>query len=292
MKRILVVLLIICLYHIQGNAQTIQGQDRQLLFHNLGFGVVSSGVGAIINKPKNQKLGICLRNSLLQGLAGGGLLYAAKRMDNLIYREQATGWAWPSHIIHAVGYSMIENAASGRPAFQSWNFSLGPVRFDYNLAMEHRFRARLLPSTVMGIYYARDLGGRFDWKTSLELGQMVYKHQGLINNYGALAQGVAFGRTIVYADLPSIKHDVLGHELIHTYQFNELQVINTYTNPLTKKVKNKILLSIFTDYIYADVPWIWFIYPYAGNFDNAHHYQNWFEFEAQHFSSYNIVDRK
>jgi hypothetical protein len=292
MKNILVLLLIICLCYQQGNAQTVQSQDRQLLFYNLGFGVVSSGIGAIINKPKHQKLGICLRNSLLQGLAGGGLLYAAKRMDNLVFKEKATGWAWPSHIVQAAGYSMIENAASARPAFQSWNFSLGLVRFDYNKSMEHKFRARLLPTGILGIYYARDVGGRFDLKTSLQLGQMVYKHEGLIDNYGAEAQGVTFARAIVYSDFPSLKHYTLGHELIHTFQFDEMQVINTYANPLTKKIKNKVLRTIFTDYVYADIPWFWIIYPYVGNSDNAHHYQNWYEFEADHFSNYMFVNRK
>lgn len=293
-KNLLLSICCVCYLLLPAKAQpTLAGQDAQLLAYNIGFGAVTSGVGALINKRPHERWHKALLRGASQGALGGGMLYAGKKSVYLMARKQTgnMGYAWPAAIFHAAGYSIIQNAAMSAPFMQNWSYELGPVRFDYAFHKPHPLRARFLPEVIPAWIFATQVGGRFDAKTSLQTGQIVFVHTGLIDNNGQAAEGVSWGRSIIYADFLYTKGHVMAHELVHNFQYSEYQVINLYTTPLTDKIKNKTMHRIFNNYIYADVPWALFAYQLYGHYDNAHHFRNWYEFEAEHFSTNNWVDR-
>ncbi|MDR3682074.1 MAG: hypothetical protein P4L41_19035 [Flavipsychrobacter sp.] len=259
-----------------------QYQDAQLFLSNVGFGAISSGIGAIINKSKKEKWGRRFLKGISQGALGGCVTYLGKKATYLIYENQALGYAWPAHILHAAGYSIIENAAQAKPFLQNWNFELGPVRFDYAFHQPHPLRTRLLPIIFLNIADAKDVGGKFDPKTSLLMGQLVYKTNALIGPHDFV--GISYGRTVVYANFYGTIYEVLAHETVHNFQFQEYQVINNYSTPLTNKIKNKVIRKIFTNYVYADIAYFWYAYDLQG-YHGQDYYRNYYEFEAERFAS-------
>ncbi len=83
----------------------------------------------------------------------------------------------------------------------------------------------------------------------------------------------------------------MAHEIVHQFQFGDFQVFNTWLKPFEKKVKSKTLKTIFSKYIYFNIPYYWGLYEITGRYDPPHYYKNFFEFEAQRFSTNEYVPR-
>ena len=73
--------------------------------------MVTSGIGAIINKPKNTNWKHAFVHGAWQGSVGGLLNYTAKKSLYFINKKQNDAYAFPAKILHAAGSSIIENAA-------------------------------------------------------------------------------------------------------------------------------------------------------------------------------------
>ncbi|MDR2621933.1 MAG: hypothetical protein LBC48_05045, partial [Dysgonamonadaceae bacterium] len=90
-------------------------QELELLGYNIGFGILTTTAGAIINKPKGQSLVDCIKKSWWPGALGGTLQYTGKKMTYLITKNENYLWGWPSKLVHSAGTSICHNAAEGRP---------------------------------------------------------------------------------------------------------------------------------------------------------------------------------
>ncbi|MEO8111786.1 MAG: hypothetical protein ABI594_17195 [Ginsengibacter sp.] len=286
-----VVTLLLLLVHLHASAQH---QERTVFVYNIALGGITSGIGAVINKPKQVNWKKAFLKGFWQGDIGGLLNYAGKKTLYLVNRQQKDIYAWPAKLLHAAGSSIIENASLQEPFLQNWNIDFGLLRFDFSFRMQRKFKVRLLPEAIVATIIASD-HGRFDFGSSLRTGEMVFKTRDILNLPNTpFAAGVTFGRAIIYVDTPQsvyTKDRILAHELVHRFQYNEYQVFNSWLQPVVKKIRSKALQTIFSKYVYADIPYFFLPYYIDGRYAYPHHYRNFFEFEADRFATNSYVPR-
>ena len=73
-----------------------QTQEAFLAVYNVGFGGITSGVGAMINKKKDNKLFTTFWTGFKRGCIGGGITYLGKKISYQINNNSQAIWAWPS----------------------------------------------------------------------------------------------------------------------------------------------------------------------------------------------------
>lgn len=265
-----------------------QHQERTVLVYNVTFGGITSGVGAIINRPKAINWKKAFIKGFWQGSIGGLLNYSGKKTLHLVNKKENDIYAWPAKILHASGTSIMENAALCQPFLQNWHIDYGLVRFDFSFGIQHKFKVRILPEAVAATVLA-GIYGKFDLASSLKTGEIIFKTNKVLHSpNSSLAFGATFGRTIVYVDTAYphyTKHRILSHELVHRYQYDEYQIFNSWIKPSPKKIESKPSQNIFSKYIYPDFPY--FIVPYYLNGfpTHLHPFRNFYEFEAERFST-------
>ncbi len=272
-----------------------QHQERTVFVYNVAFGGFTGGIGSVFNKPKTVNWKKAFIKGFWQGSIGGLFNYSGKKVLYIVNKKQEVLYAWPAKLLHAAGYSIIENASAYEPFLQNWTMDLGLLRFDYSITSKH-FKARLLPEALVATIIAAN-NGTFDAGSSLKTGQIIFKNYDLLN-FPAPADknpGVTFGRAIVYTYGPQsayTKCRLFSHEIVHRFQYNEYQVFNTWFKPFYKKVKSTTLQKLFSKYVYADIPYAFIPYYtiYKGN-TGQHYYKNFYEFEAERFSTNAFVPR-
>jgi hypothetical protein len=267
----------------------IAQQERQLFLYNVGFGSITSGIGAVINKSKGTDWKQAFLKGCWQGGIGGALSFAGKKAVHLIYKKQNLLYGWPSKLLHAAGTSIVENAALNKPFLQNWNIDYGPIRFDFSLNGTSKPKIRLLPVGVYAIIVA-SRSAYFDPGTTLLTGNVsFYSKYDYVRVGEGYFKGVSHGRAFVFADKIEQSY-VIPHELIHIYQYREYQVFNAWLKPLVDKVTHKSIRKIFERYVFADVPFFSAFYLLEYN-KTQNYYRNFYEFEAERFSSNRNVPR-
>ena len=154
------------------------------------------------------------------------------------------------------------------------------------------FRARFLPCSIPAILWAAKVS-KFNLGTTLVSGNIAFstKSPGFRVD-GSDFLGISWGRAFVYTDnFASNKYEIISHELVHQFQFNESQVINAWLTPLSRKVASKLLQETFSQYVYFDIPYFWTLYYMEGSHGPLHYNRNYFEFEATRFSTNRTVLR-
>lgn len=271
-----------------------QHQERTVFVYNVVFGGITSGIAAIVNKPKEVNWKKAFLKGFWQGDIGGLLNYTGKKTLYLVNKNQKDIYAWPAKLLHAAGSSIMENAALNAPFLQNWNIDYWLVRFDFSFGVQRKFKVRLLPEAVVATIIAARYG-MFDLVTSLRTGEIIFKTDKVLDLPNApLASGVTFGRAIVYVDTPQsyyTKDRILSHEIVHRYQYNEYQVFNAWLNPVAGKIKSKSLRTIFSKYVYLDIPYFFLPYYINGRHTDPHYYRNFYEFEAERFATNAYVPR-
>jgi hypothetical protein len=269
-----------------------QDQQRTLLVYNVGLGAITSGIGAVINKPKHTNWKKYFIKGCWQGSIGGLVNYTSKKALYLVNKKNEPLYSWPAKLLHAAGLSIIENASLNEPFLQNWNIDYGPVRLDFSINGKRKTRVRFIPeTTIAGIIYASKKG-RFNLGRTLSTGNLVFvSKDDYISNNGVYTPGSSFGRAIVLSRFGNMSNEVIAHEIVHQFQSGDFQVLNTWLKPFEKKIKSKTLQTIYTRYVYFNIPWFWPVYEAAGRYDNPHYYKNFFEFEAQRFAANRHVNR-
>ena len=267
-----------------------QLQERQLLGYNIAFGAVTSGIGAVINKPKHTSWKKYFIRGAWQGSIGGLLNYSGKKTLHLIQQHKEPGFAWPARILHHAGTSIMENAALNEPFLQNWNMDIGPVRIDFSTKRKP-VRVRLQPSsiyaTIKGMQY-----GRFDWGLSLQTGTLAFYSKDISSFNGYGYEGASFQRAFVYSDFfEDREHSVIAHEMVHIFQYSDYIVLNAWAKPLEKKVTSPFFRKVFSKYVYADIPYFNLFYLLEGKHHPSNHYKNFYEFEAERMATNRHVNR-
>jgi hypothetical protein len=267
-------------------------QELELLSYNVGFGILTTTVGAIINKPNEQGTWECIKKVWWQGATGGFLQYAGKKLTYQINKNENYWWGWPSKIIHSAGTSICHNASMGRPLGEYWVLDYGPVRCNFlinddRLHVHPQFNLLFAYDLYWGLYF-----GKPDWNISLKTGTFAFTsdRERFDFDNGIYATGLSYSRSLVYANRmqPQNKYRILSHEIIHTYQANEYRVTNTYFYPLQEKINNKTINKIF-QFVYFEIPVSYAVYGFF--FNKQNYYKNIFEFEAEFFATDKYIER-
>jgi hypothetical protein len=261
-----------------------QHQERKVLVYNIGFGGLTAGIGSIINTPKGQNWKKNFVRSFWQGCIGGTLHYTGKKTVFLINKNENLAAAWPAKLQHAAGSSIIENAATNQPFLQNWNIDVWPVRVDYSFK-DNGVKVRFLPSTIYSVIAAAVNHARFDTKSTLLTGVLVFKVSNGIQGY---YPGTSYARGMIYSD-DSDKYSTIAHEYIHGFQYSEYIVFSTWLHPWSNNIKPDGLKRFYENYVYADFPYHYLFYSVEGLHPFRYFYRNFFEFEAERFSTNSYV---
>ncbi len=252
-----------------------QNQERTVFFYNVGFGGLTSGVGAVINKPKGTSWKKYFIRGFWQGSIGGLLNYASKKTLYLNNLNQNKVFFWPAKILNSAGTSAMQNASLNEPFLENWYLDYGLFRVDFALHNKDKFKFRLLPAGVYATIAASRYG-KFDIENTLATGQIVFSRKNLLTYAnGNTAAGSSFGRGLVFVNNTQVypnKYRLLAHEIVHQFQYNDYQIFTTWVNTIGKKFKSKALKTIFTNYVYPDIPFTLISYNLAGRHDSLSYF--------------------
>lgn len=265
-----------------------QQQERTVFLYNTLFGGVTAGVGATINKEKSENWKHAFLRGFWQGSIGGGLSYSGKKMIYLVNSHQNPVYGWPARILYSAGTSIIENAGLNEPFLQNWSIEYGPARFDFSVNGKKDFRVRFLPFTIYSVI-AASRNSVFELGTSLKSGDLVFRHKADFIRFGdGLYAGMNYGRAFTYTPNPG-KYFIFAHEMIHSFQYREYQVLNTWLKPLAAKVKPSKTKQFLSKTVYPDLPYMWGLYYLEGYHSYVNYFRNFFEFEAERFATNSYV---
>ena len=265
-------------------------QKIELFAYNVIFSGLTAAIGATINSPKKENKKRMFIKGFWQGSVGGVLKFSGKEMLYLVNKKNNLAFAWPAKLLHSAGLSITENAAFNNPFLQNWNINIASFRIDFSIGNNNTTRIRFLPESIYAYYWASQ-SGSFNLVKSLSTGSIIFqnKNQILITGGAEAIEGGSLGRALVIGKDWIATNTIIAHELVHEYQFNEYQIINTWLSKFAKKNASKKVTNIFSNYIYADLPYQFL--PIALMKKSGSNYKSFLEFEAQSSATNKFIPR-
>jgi hypothetical protein len=303
--------IIVLLIPYESSAQK-KRQELGLACYNIGFGGITAGLGAMLNKKKGTKSGKEFLRGFKHGCIGGAINYTAKRVAYGMNPEILTGppklnknyllWGWPVKIIHSIGSSIIDNAARNKKnVFKNYNLPIGFINLNINFEETLKVKPQLMPySTFSFISLSAKKNYQFEAEESILLGSPIFVFDSTTPNYDIykgqqFANGITLSSRLYNNFEYRAYNQTIAHEYIHVLQFREYQVFNSYfSNCYNKIIGKKAKLNNFiSEYIYSDFPYASIFYlmmqqPKSAVYSNAY-FKNLYELEAQHFSTNSFV---
>jgi hypothetical protein len=277
--RCLLILFLISLINFSGTAQE---NDLEHGLMNVGIGGIIGGVGAVINKQPDQRFGKTLIKGFAQGALGGYLVFESKRLVRRFAREKNYNYIWPSKIVHATGSSIIENAAANRELWERWHINLGFNRIEVDLKDNFKLKYRIMPFALSSaIYLFRE--ARLDLDRSVAFGALVFNQKipEILDEHGY--SGGAFLNSILLRR--GIGQTTEAHEIIHSYQYENISGINSFLDrPMSKLEEESKLVRIYNKIFYTDFNAIVKEGLYSLESGIKGYWENSFEKEARFFS--------
>ena len=221
--------------------QSIKSQinETQCIAYNTLIGAISGGIGALINKKKDQKWHKVLIKGFVIGLGGGAISYSGKKLNSIVAQKQELGYCWLSRAVFSAGNSIVENAASNRDFWSRWHYDIGFMRMEIETNGPVSFTPRFMPSAFGGIVFMA-VNGEFDGITTLKSGTLTFRadHVNYASNLSAstASNGFLFINTLNKGQL---FYNTYAHEMVHAFQFQEFSGTNYFFNPVTDRWKNK-----------------------------------------------------
>lgn len=289
-KETLLIILILLL-GIKSKSQTLFSQNAEALGYNIALNGLIGGIGCLVNKPGKHKWPRTFLKGCLLGGGGGVVAYGGKRFYGAITGKTPMAFAWAGKITHALGCSMTENVAKGDKVFSHVYLDFGPARIDVVTAQPHKTKVRLLPFATRSAVVLLSNGYDLSLKKSLAYGALYFEHDGFVGS--ANYHGYAIANSIAINELNQFdKKLTIAHELVHTLQYREYLSFNTFLlKPRNKAIEKWKLLRQIDKYLYVDFPYYTLFYNIIGVKNTNCYYNNFFEFEAQLFSTRKLVPR-
>lgn len=284
-KKYLSILLLVALLYKPVQSQNI---EAKLIAYNTLVGGFSGGIGAVINKKKEQKWQQAFAKGFIIGLGGGAICYAGKKLNVLVAKKQNLGYCWVSRAVFSAGNSIVENAAANRNFWSQWHYDIGFVRIEFKTE-SFTLVPRFMPSTFGGIAFMAS-NGYFDYKSTFQSGTLTFRTNNFWFAPNLVASTLSNGFLIDSKIKPGKPfYDTYAHEMIHTFQFQEFSGCNHFFNPLSNKWKLKsFAFKKICKWVYADINYELMV----GNYFLIHkgykdklYCQNFLENEAEFFST-------
>ncbi len=278
-KLILLIIIIVVIVTNNAKCQDFGTRSREFMGLNILVGGVIGGIGSVVHKRDDQTRGNAFLNGFAKGCLGGSLTFAGKYMTYGITKHQNLAYAWPAKIVHAMGSSIMENAARNDKWYSNWAMDMGLIRVDISYKL--KTMVRLQPVAVVGFVKSISYGYHLEIKNSLKIGTpyFTYENLWLNTNASTYANSICLNKASYY-NIPMIhpidlktdnSFNCVAHEIIHTMQFREMLSINN----IYLKNKNR--------WIYFDLPASDILY-YINSYNNKQYYSNIYELEAESLS--------
>lgn len=281
-RTLLVVFLF--LISLESSAQDFRSQRNKFLAFNVGFNGLVGGVGAIINKNENQTGGRAFLNGFYKGAIGGTVSHIGFSLTHQILVRENISYAWPSRIVNSIGASFVQNAAENRDLLDRIHFNLYVTRLEY-FPRERNFKARIFSSSIYGIIVT-GRNATLNISKSLQSGVLYFESSEYFRS--SLVQGRATGQVSsigMGTDMfPAEYYDIFAHELAHILQFDRKIGGNAFISRADQKWKEKHQwYKQVSRFLYFDLNGPIFYAAY--HFQNSTHNCNFFEQEAENYSS-------
>ena len=285
-KRFLIIAFSIIIIQKESFAQI---NKQKAITYNLSFGAITSGIGAVINKEKKDKFIPTLLKGIGEGIIGGTAVYGSKQMIRQFVKTERYTYVWGANILNALGNSIIENGAANRKIFSQFYYTFGFNRFDIYTPNEIKLRYRVMPVALLGFSYNLMQGYVFDYKKTIKSGFLVFETNE-INRSGLYSfAGLAYVNTLTLKRTlsSSEKLGVLGHEIIHGYQYLDHFRLNPF---LIKGQRDWVnheskAVAFYEKWVYTDWTYTVQNYLYGDQQGRSEeYYDNFYEAEADFFS--------
>lgn len=223
------------------------------VIYNCLIGGLTGGIGASINKNKDQKIYGAFAKGFITGTAGGAIMYSGKKLNFLVSQKQQLGYAWISRAVFSAGNSIVENAAANIPFWARWHYDISFVRLEYR-ADKNTFLPRFMPSSFITTVFM-SIYGHPDLVTSLKAGTLTFRTKEIA--YSPTLIGSTAGNGFLLND--TLRHgllfyDVYAHEMNHSFQFQEFSGVNYFFQPLTTRWGSKSpAFKKLNKWIYGDL---------------------------------------
>ena len=174
---------------------------------NVALGGLTGGIGEGLR-------GGSFWRGFARGAAGGGLVFAGKQVT----AARFTGAGLLGRELAAVGGSMVNDAAAGRPPLSRVVLPLGPVRVYAQPGAAEPLRVKVDLAGMVGIGYAATRpGARLDLVESLSAGAPVFEVDDVVGQRAAHLAGVIM---TTRHDLESDQRLAVAHERVHMAQYD------------------------------------------------------------------------
>ncbi|PKP25858.1 MAG: hypothetical protein CVU03_05865 [Bacteroidetes bacterium HGW-Bacteroidetes-2] len=85
-----------------------QAQNKtEIALYNIGLGSVFGGIGAVINKNPEDKIGEIFLNGFWKGAIGGYLIYESKNLVGKIPEKGHWEYSWAAKMVNSAGTSIV-----------------------------------------------------------------------------------------------------------------------------------------------------------------------------------------
>lgn len=275
MKQIIIVLCFtLCL-----NSYS-QQSEFEIGLYNVGLGGFGGAIGAVINKKPNEKTGKVFLKGFLQGGIGGYLVYESKNFILKVSDNNKLEYAWGAKFINSIGSSIIENASLNQDFWNIWHFNIGFNRIEVHTKNKIKIKYKIMPVALLltGIYA---YGNKFELEKSLKTGEILFSVSKNFKHAGA-----TWGKLILIDESWLDKNDLIAHEIIHSYQYEDFNFVNTFINKPKLELLNKSKLGEkLNNFFYFDLQAPIFGGLYLLEKGGNNYYDNFFEYEAGFFSN-------
>ena len=281
--------------------QTYRSQQNQILAYNIISNGLMGGIGGMINRAPNEKWHKAFLKNFGKGCLGGLVKYSAKSQTYYLRDPRNEYLALPNRLFFFAGHSMVMNASKNKGLFDTYHCNLLGVDMRWNIknkeAEQKAFQARISLMTLGDVISTHAYGGKLDIYKSLEMGFFYFTMNRanldrMVGEYNAAGTGF---NTITFLDdktNPWQVYHYIPHEMVHLYQSYDFYPITNfyYSRFIEKKLSKKEWYKKYKRVFVTDLDMLYFGVSYLLQ-PQPLHYRNFFEFEAEHFHSRNIVPR-
>jgi len=235
-----------------------QAQNKtEMALYNIGLGSVFGGIGAVINKNPEDKIGEIFLNGFWKGAIGGYLIYESKNLVGKIPEKEHWEYSWAAKMVNSAGTSIVENATSNRGLFEQWHFNIGFNRIEFYTKNQFKVRYKIMPVSFI-LTTITVSKTKFEFSRSLQTGELIFSQSDLLLDRNKRA-----------------------------FVFGNIMVIdNSYFNKPVMNWKNKSnTFNRINNLLYFDTQGIILrgLYLYENSANNCY-FDNFFEYEAEFFA--------
>lgn len=283
MRIKIIALIIIFLVSIKS---TSQQKKTEMAIYNIGLGSFVGGIGAIINKKPNEKTGKVFLKGLWQGGLGGYFVYESKNFLLKIPKYNKLEYSWGAKFLNSIGTSIVENASLNKNFWNEWHMNIGFNRLEIHTDNKVKLKYKIMPiSLILTGLYA--YGKKFELNHSLKTGEIIFSVSDEFEHAGA-----TWGKLILIDKSRLNNFRIISHEIVHSYQYEDFNFVNTFLNKPTNELLNKSKFGQkLNDIFYFDLqaPIFGGLYLIENSNRNCY-YDNFFESEAGIFSNTRICN--